>query len=217
MGLPHGIGRATVAAQFVRAARAVAVAAEPDCWMRTPRGSHRRVAACSAAGRRRCGPHPGSGCCTDAKRPACKPSAVPTCRDILPRRPRYARQCRRSKADFARCYAGKQGMDTRGFCSARSHFSPGSIKESAKLGHIVLLSEEKSPIRKEAEAARAEAPGRGQRPYPPVLPKYRNPVRPSEIWAGRGKRPHCVLAQLGSGTRRDDLRIRAFRRANGGG
>jgi len=87
----------TVAAQFVRAARAVAVAAEPDCWMRTRRGSHRRVAACSAAGKRRCGPHPGSGRCTNAKHLACKPSAVPTCRDILPRKLRSARQCRRSK------------------------------------------------------------------------------------------------------------------------
>ena len=88
----------SITAEFVRAARAVAVAAEPDCWMRTPRGSHRRVAACFAAGRRRCGPHPGSGRCTGARHPACKPSAVPMCRDILQRKPRYARQCRRSKA-----------------------------------------------------------------------------------------------------------------------
>jgi len=47
----------------------------------------------------------------------------------------------------------------------------------------------------------------GRRPYPPVLPKYFNPDQPSETWAGRGKRPRWLVAQLKSGKRIDDLRV----------
>jgi DNA-binding protein H-NS len=47
-----------------------------------------------------------------------------------------------------------------------------------------------------------------RRPYPPVAPKYRNPERPSETWAGRGKKPRWLAAQLKSGKRIDDFRIR---------
>jgi DNA-binding protein H-NS len=46
-----------------------------------------------------------------------------------------------------------------------------------------------------------------RRPYPRVLPKYRNPARPSQTWAGRGKKPGWLVAQLGSGKRLDDFRI----------
>ena len=51
------------------------------------------------------------------------------------------------------------------------------------------------------------APVSRRRPYPPVPPKYRNPDRPSETWAGRGKRPRWLLKQLKSGKRIDDFRI----------
>jgi DNA-binding protein H-NS len=47
-----------------------------------------------------------------------------------------------------------------------------------------------------------------RRPYPTVFPKYRNPERPSETWAGRGKTPRWLTAQLKSGRRIDDFRIR---------
>ncbi|MBR1280122.1 H-NS family nucleoid-associated regulatory protein [Bradyrhizobium sp. AUGA SZCCT0283] len=47
-----------------------------------------------------------------------------------------------------------------------------------------------------------------RRPYPAVVPKYRNPERPSETWAGRGKTPRWLTAQLKSGKRIDDFRIR---------
>ena len=46
-----------------------------------------------------------------------------------------------------------------------------------------------------------------RRPYPRVLPKYRNPDRPSQTWAGRGKKPRWIVAHLGSGKRLDDFRI----------
>jgi DNA-binding protein H-NS len=47
----------------------------------------------------------------------------------------------------------------------------------------------------------------GRRPYPKVFPKYRNPAKPSETWAGRGRKPHWLTAQLKSGKRIDDFRI----------
>jgi DNA-binding protein H-NS len=40
---------------------------------------------------------------------------------------------------------------------------------------------------------------RARRPYPKVVPKFRNPTRPSETWAGRGKQPRWLTAQLRSG------------------
>jgi DNA-binding protein H-NS len=45
------------------------------------------------------------------------------------------------------------------------------------------------------------------RPYPKVFPKFRNPDRPSETWAGRGKQPRWLIAQLRTGKRIDDFRI----------
>ncbi len=47
----------------------------------------------------------------------------------------------------------------------------------------------------------------GRRPYPRVFPKYRNPAKPSETWAGRGKQPRWLKAALQSGKKIDDFRI----------
>ena len=52
----------------------------------------------------------------------------------------------------------------------------------------------------------------GRRPYPRVLPKYRNPDQPSETWSGRGKQPRWLTAQLRSGKRLEDFLI-AHRRS----
>jgi DNA-binding protein H-NS len=49
---------------------------------------------------------------------------------------------------------------------------------------------------------------RARRPYPKVFPKFQNPARPFETWAGRGKQPRWLTAQLSSGNRIDDFRIR---------
>jgi DNA-binding protein H-NS len=48
---------------------------------------------------------------------------------------------------------------------------------------------------------------RERRPYPRVFPKYRNPDDPSETWAGRGKQPRWLTAQLRTGRTLDDFRI----------
>ena len=46
-----------------------------------------------------------------------------------------------------------------------------------------------------------------RRTYPPVVPKYRNPDRPSETWAGRGKQPRWLVAKLQTGPRVEDFSI----------
>ena len=61
------------------------------------------------------------------------------------------------------------------------------------------LTAAKSPTAAKSSAER--------RPYPAVVPKYRNPDRPSETWAGRGTKPRWLAAQLKSGKRIDDFRI----------
>ena len=47
-----------------------------------------------------------------------------------------------------------------------------------------------------------------RRPYPKVLAKYRNPRNPKETWAGRGKQPRWLAAQLRSGKKLDQFLIR---------
>lgn len=46
-----------------------------------------------------------------------------------------------------------------------------------------------------------------RRKYPPVLPKYRNPNNSSETWAGRGKQPRWLVAQLKAGKKINDFLI----------
>jgi DNA-binding protein H-NS len=46
-----------------------------------------------------------------------------------------------------------------------------------------------------------------RRPYPPVLPKYKNPRNPTEVWSGRGKQPLWVREQLEAGKKLDQFLI----------
>jgi DNA-binding protein H-NS len=46
-----------------------------------------------------------------------------------------------------------------------------------------------------------------RRKYPKVLPKYQNPLAPSQTWSGRGKQPRWFVAALETGHRPDDLRL----------
>jgi DNA-binding protein H-NS len=62
-------------------------------------------------------------------------------------------------------------------------------------------------LRRLGSGAIEENVRRERRPYPRVLPKYRNPDKPSETWAGRGKRPRWLTAKLRSGKKLDDFRI----------
>jgi DNA-binding protein H-NS len=78
---------------------------------------------------------------------------------------------------------------------------------------VVKLSAEKSMLENRLRQLKRRSPTAhhrkksSRRPYPTVFPKFRNPERPSETWAGRGKRPRWLTAQLKSGKRIDDFRI----------
>jgi DNA-binding protein H-NS len=58
---------------------------------------------------------------------------------------------------------------------------------------------------KPALRSSAEVPKR--RRYPKVTPKFQNPERPSETWAGRGTQPRWMGELLQAGRSIDDLRI----------
>jgi DNA-binding protein H-NS len=45
------------------------------------------------------------------------------------------------------------------------------------------------------------------RPYPKVLPKFRNPELSSETWSGRGKQPRWVCELIARGASLEDCRI----------
>lgn len=48
-----------------------------------------------------------------------------------------------------------------------------------------------------------------RRPYPQVFPKFQNPAQPAETWAGRGKQPRWLTAQLRSGKQLEDFRVQS--------
>ena len=73
------------------------------------------------------------------------------------------------------------------------------------------LAEEKAKfenrLRFLGNSSSAISPNRQRRAYPRVLPKYQNPKNPAEKWAGRGKQPHWVQAQLRAGKKLDHFLI----------
>jgi DNA-binding protein H-NS len=46
-----------------------------------------------------------------------------------------------------------------------------------------------------------------RRKYPKVLPKYCNPLSPSETWSGRGKQPRWLVAALKTGRQLNEFKI----------
>src|SRR5258707_15339090 len=75
------------------------------------------------------------------------------------------------------------------------------------------MSIEKRRVERRLQELRASGlsnknPLRERRPYPQVFPKYRNPARPSQTWAGRGKQPRWLNAELRSGKKIEDFLIR---------
>ena len=76
---------------------------------------------------------------------------------------------------------------------------------------VSKISDEKAQIErrlKQISAVRGREKSPGRRPYPRVLPKYRNPGNAGETWAGRGKQPRWLAAQLKAGKQLDEFRIR---------
>lgn len=102
----------------------------------------------------------------------------------------------------------------------RNDFKSMSVDELWKLHEKIiaalsakLIAEKKSleerlrQLKRGTEIPHTEE-SKGRRPYPAVVPKFRNPDRPSETWAGRGKQPLWLIALLRSGKRVDDFRIK---------
>jgi DNA-binding protein H-NS len=77
-----------------------------------------------------------------------------------------------------------------------------------EVSHLLQQRIQTEKLQLEERLKLLAAPVSGRRPYPPVPPKYRNPDQPSETWAGRGKQPRWLVAQLRSGRRMDDFRIK---------
>ena len=76
-----------------------------------------------------------------------------------------------------------------------------------KVSQLLRQKIQQEKLRLEEQLRQLQIPVSGRRPYPPVLPQYRNPDQPSETWTGRGKRPRWLVAQLKSGGRIEDFRI----------
>ncbi|WP_426414010.1 H-NS family nucleoid-associated regulatory protein [Bradyrhizobium ganzhouense] len=73
------------------------------------------------------------------------------------------------------------------------------------------MSDEKTKLEerlRQLAAGAVAGPSHQRRPYPKVLPKYRNPKNLSETWAGRGKQPRWLRAQLRSGKKLHDFLIK---------
>jgi DNA-binding protein H-NS len=82
-----------------------------------------------------------------------------------------------------------------------------------KIASILVgkLSDEKAQLEKrlrQINSTHDRKKSSGRRPYPRVHPKYRNPGNLGETWAGRGKQPRWLAAQLKAGKTLDDFKIR---------
>lgn len=66
------------------------------------------------------------------------------------------------------------------------------------------LAGRKRSSKQSADVVAERAP---RRKYPRVLPKYRNPLSPSETWSGRGKTPRWLVSALKTGHKIDDFKI----------
>jgi DNA-binding protein H-NS len=72
----------------------------------------------------------------------------------------------------------------------------------AKLNRVEVITEAGSA---DLSSRTDRAP---RRKYPKVLPKYRNPLIPSETWSGRGKQPRWLVAALKTGHKLEEFKIR---------
>jgi len=99
------------------------------------------------------------------------------------------------------------------------HLTDKSVDELWALHEQVVhllssrLNEEKALLEKRLKELGAQSGtssgAAAKRPYPRVVPKFRNPDHPSETWAGRGKKPRWVVAALKKGKRLEEFRIAA--------
>jgi DNA-binding protein H-NS len=115
----------------------------------------------------------------------------------------------------------KQGQIARGKKMTPQELKLMSVDELWSLHELVTatlarkIAAEKSQLDRRLRLLGLTASGsvkkidHARRPYPQVVPKYRNPAQPAETWAGRGKQPRWLAAQLRSGKKLDDFRIQS--------
>jgi len=85
-------------------------------------------------------------------------------------------------------------------------------EELAEILEAKMIEEKKELERRLVALHPATDHAKTRRPYPPVVPKFANPDQPSQVWSGRGKRPHWVTEKLASGKDLQDLSIARSRR-----
>jgi DNA-binding protein H-NS len=79
------------------------------------------------------------------------------------------------------------------------------IKDEIHKLENIFEALESGPSVQPSSVQPSEPPKR--RRYPKVLPKFQNPERPDETWAGRGRQPQWVTELLEAGKNIEDFRI----------
>ncbi len=84
-----------------------------------------------------------------------------------------------------------------------------SLRDKVSEQLLARIAEEKRLLEERLRRLRSVRPQEksARRPYPKVLPKFRNPAQPYQTWAGRGKQPRWLAAQLRTGKRIEDFLI----------
>jgi DNA-binding protein H-NS len=82
-----------------------------------------------------------------------------------------------------------------------------ALHEEVRAVLSTRIAAEKRLLEERLDQLNTQANTSQRRPYPPVLPKFRNPDNPAERWSGRGRQPHWVAEQLRLGRRMEDLQI----------
>lgn len=70
---------------------------------------------------------------------------------------------------------------------------------------LAKLNQTEPPMDARGDDSRGRPP---RRKYPKVLPKYFNPLSPTETWSGRGKQPRWLATALQTGHNIEEFRIR---------
>jgi DNA-binding protein H-NS len=81
------------------------------------------------------------------------------------------------------------------------------LHEEIRAELLSKMHAEKVQLESRLAEINRQGQGKPRRPYPKVLPKYRNPDDPCETWSGRGRRPHWVREQLKKGKKIEDLSV----------
>lgn len=81
-------------------------------------------------------------------------------------------------------------------------------EDKARIDRILRQLQAPNALKpRKARGTKVRKDGTPRRPYPPVVPKYRNPADHSQMWSGRGKQPRWLVAELKAGKKIEQFRI----------